>query len=118
MKRILLFAVLISLFAAPCDARMFGRRRNINVNVNNVNYNYFTGDAQAVCEQKARLLASLCRMFHPGGSFGGGSHEGVAVASDPTVALNSCCYYGQLPCIGAAVYRGSNGMYYACRIYK
>jgi hypothetical protein len=116
MKRILLFAVLISLFAATCDARMFGRRR-VRSNVN-VSYNYFTGDAQAVCEQKARLLASLCRMFHPGGSFGGGSHEGVAVSSDPTVALNSCCYYGQLPCIGAAVCRGSNGMYYACRIYK
>ena len=79
----------------------------------------FSGSAQQVCEQKAALQARLCRMFHPGGSFGGGSCEGVAMASDPTTALNSTCYSrsGRV-CIGQAVVRGANGMFYACRIFR
>lgn len=123
MKRILLFVGFVgfvgfvALISLPCDARIFGRRRG---NVNNINITgvTFTGGAQAVCEQKAALQARLGRMFHPGGSFGGGNYEGVAMASDPTNALNNCYYYGQRQCIGAAVCRGSNGMYYACRIYR
>lgn len=116
----LLVVVLAVLSVSTVEAR--GWRRGRIRQSYSVSYSAtysFEGNAQSVCEQKASLQARLGRMFHPGGSFGGGSCEGVACAGDPDSALNSCCYSNSgRTIIGQAVFQGANGMFYACRIFR
>ena len=116
----LIVVALLVVTCASVEARGRRRGRVVYRERTTVTESYaFSGDAQAVCEQKAALQARLGRMFHPGGSFGGGSCEGVAVAGDPNQALNSCCYSNSgRTILGQAVVRGVNGLYYACRIFR
>lgn len=115
----LVVVALVFVLVSDVEARGFRRRSRSNYSTTStVNYS-FSGDAQAVCEQKAELQASLCSMFHPGGSFGGGSAEGVGCAGDPDTALSVCCYSNSgRTLLGQAVRRGANGMWYACRIFR
>ena len=112
--------LIVSLVSSTAEARWWRRGRSTNTYSSNVSVSVsFIGDAQAVCEQKAALQAIRCSMFHPGGSFGGGSCEGVGCDSDPLTALSICCYSNSgRTLIGQAVVRGANGMYYACRIFR
>ena len=114
----LLVVACVVLCSSTAEARWWRRGRS--------SYSYsrvtttmeFSGDATAVCEQKAEIMASRCVMVHLGGSFGGGSFEGVGCSSDPDHALSICCYTGQRVCIGQAVRQGPNGMWYACKIFR
>lgn len=120
MRKLIVFACIV-FTVADCYARgrIFGRRRSGNTYSSAPAHGEsFSGDAVAVCQQKAALQARLCRMFHPGGSFGGGNYEGVGMASSAQAALNNCCYTGQRVCIGQAVCQGANGMFYACKIFR
>lgn len=73
--------------------------------------------AQVTAERKAGILARACRMFHPGGTFGGGRYEGVGCGSTPQQALANCCRFNS-PVIARATARGSNGLFYAVTIYR
>lgn len=117
----LLVVACVVLCSSTAEARWWrrGRSSSYNYSSNTSVSVQFSGDAQSVCEQKAALQASRCSMFHPGGSFGGGSCEGVGCASDPDTALSICCYSNSgRTLIGQAVARGANGLYYACRIFR
>ncbi len=74
--------------------------------------------ASGLAQQKAEIQARSGRCFHPGGSFGGGTHEGVGfstVSADD--AVRHCCYWGQRTPIDIGVARGANGWYTAV-IYR
>lgn len=119
----LLIALSVLLSCGTVEARGWrpfrGSCRNGSCGVSVTTTVEFSGNAQAVCEQKAAFQAARCSMFHPGGSFGGGSCEGVACAGDPQSALDNCCYSNSgRTIIGQAVVRGANGLYYACRIFR
>lgn len=71
-----------------------------------------------LAQSKAQTQAQAGRCFHPGGSFGGGTHEGCGfstVSADD--AIRHCCYWGQRTPIDIGVARGSNG-WYATVIYR
>lgn len=109
----------VVLCSSTAEARWWRRGRSSYSYSSNTSVSMtFTGDAQSVCEQKAALQAQMCSMRHLGGSFGGGSFEGVGCSSDPDHALSICCYTGQRVCIGQAVRQGANGMWYACKIFR
>lgn len=131
MKRILiavivLFTVLIVVEDCQARWRLFGRRRYSN------NYTYYNSSyssnyssvsswgssPQEVADAKARYLASRNAMFHPGGGYGGGNAEGVGAGMTAQQALNNCCFTGQRRLLGSACYQGSNGMWYACKIFQ
>lgn len=74
--------------------------------------------AGGLAQQKAETQARSGRCFHPGGSFGGGTHEGCGfstVSADD--AVRHCCYWGQRTPIDIGVARGANG-WYATVIYR
>ena len=74
--------------------------------------------AYQVCLRKARIQAARGgRCFHPGGSFAGLHYEGVGSGSTAAQALGNCCYTGKRRCAASAVVRGSNGRYYACKLF-
>lgn len=79
---------------------------------------HLTGGPQQVAEQKAAIQARSNSMFHPAGGFGGGYAEGVGCAGTAQGALANCCFTGQRVVLGAAVRQGSNGLWYACKIYR
>jgi hypothetical protein len=118
MKRIffavLFLATLISSAEASGRFRFRGRSRSYITTTTTE----FTGDANTVCQQKATIMARNCRMWHMGGSFGGGSCEGVGTGNTPEGALSVCCYTGQRTCIGQAVFQGVNGIWYACKLFR
>lgn len=71
-----------------------------------------------LAQSKAQIQAQAGRCFHPGGSFGGGTHEGCGfstVSADD--AIRHCCYWGQRTPIDIGVAQGPNG-WYATVIYR
>jgi hypothetical protein len=71
-----------------------------------------------LAQQKADIQARAGNCFHPGGSLGGGTHEGCGYSSvSADHAIRSCCYWGQRTPIDIGVARGANG-WYACVIYR
>lgn len=114
----LVVALVTILTSSTAEARWWRRSRSVSVTRVSAVFE-FTGDAQAVCEQKAAIMASRCFMAHLGGSFGGGSCEGVGCSTSSEHALSICCYSNSgRTIIGQAVVRGANGMFYACRIFR
>ena len=67
---------------------------------------------------KAEFLAQVGRVYHPGGSFGGGSYEGCGMNSTRETAISTCCFWGQRTPIEIGVAKASNGMWYAVVFYK
>ena len=120
-----ILALVLALFVADtAQAFIFRRARRARYCAPSSQYHgggnayQFTGSAQAVAEQKAALQARMGRMFHPGGSMGGGTYEGVGMSSaGAAAALSNCCNNGA-PIIGQAAVQGANGLWYACRIYR
>jgi hypothetical protein len=71
-----------------------------------------------LAQQKAHTQAQAGRCFHPGGSFGGGTHEGCGFSSvSADDAIRHCCYWGQRTPIDIGVARGANG-WYATVLYR
>ena len=73
---------------------------------------------QCVANRKAKLAASRGIKGHVGGSLGGARFEGVGWGTSPQLALRSCCYSGRRPIVAQAVFKGRDGYYYACRLYR
>ncbi len=73
---------------------------------------------QCVAEKKARIAANRLIKGHVGGSLGGARFEGVGWGTSPKIALQKCCYAGKRPVMAQAVYKGRDGFYYACRLYR
>lgn len=71
-----------------------------------------------LARQKAELLARHKSVYHPGGGFGAGFYEGVAMGSTEKSAITSCCYWGSKKPIAIGVARSENGLWYATVIYK
>lgn len=71
----------------------------------------------ALCLRKAQRQAALGRCCHVGGGFGGARAEGVGMAMSAAAALSNCCFTGQRRLAASAVVRGSNGRYYACKLF-
>lgn len=67
--------------------------------------------------REAESCAASCRMAHLGGGFGGGSAEGVGCGATAAQALANCCFTGQRVCIASSVRQGSNGRWYAVKIF-
>ena len=67
---------------------------------------------------KAEFLAQVGRVYHPGGSFGGGSYEGCGMNSPRESAIQTCCFWGQRTPIEIGAAKASNGMWYAVVFYK
>lgn len=78
----------------------------------------FGENVQSIAERKARIAASRSIRGHVGGSLGGARFEGVGWGTSPQMALRSCCYSGRRPVVAQAVYKGRDGYYYACRLYR
>lgn len=71
-----------------------------------------------VAQGKAETQARSGRCFHPGGSLGGGTHEGCGFSSvSADDAVRRCCYWGQRTPIDIGVARGANG-WYATVLYR
>lgn len=71
-----------------------------------------------LAQQKAQIQAQAGRCFHPGGSLGGGTHEGCGFSSvSADDAIRHCCYWGQRTPIDIGVARGPNG-WYATVLYR
>jgi hypothetical protein len=76
------------------------------------------GSGGGLAQSKAEMQARAGRCFHPGGSLGGGSHEGCGFSSvSADDAIRHCCYWGQRTPIDIGVARGGNG-WYATVIYR
>lgn len=71
---------------------------------------------QAAATSKANIQASRSRMFHPGGSMGGGNREGVGMSHDGT--FMACYAYASANAAAAATVRGRNGAYYHCLLLE
>ena len=97
--------------------KLFGRRSGGYSSTGSSNSN-IGGSAAQVASQKASIQASRNRMFHPGGSKGGCNAEGVGAGRTPQQALNNCCFTGKRPLVASAVRQGSNGMWYACKLFR
>jgi hypothetical protein len=71
-----------------------------------------------LAQQKAQTQAQAGRCYHPGGSLGGGTHEGCGFSSvSADDAIRHCCYWGQRTPIDIGVARGANG-WYATVLYR
>lgn len=71
-----------------------------------------------LAQQKAEAQARAGNCFHPGGSLGGGTHEGCGFSSvSADDAIRHCCYWGQRTPIDIGVARGANG-WYATVLYR
>ena len=73
---------------------------------------------QQVAQRKAKIAASRLIRGHVGGSLGGARLEGVGWGSTPQIALRKCCYSGRRIIVAQAVYKGRDGYYYACRLFR
>lgn len=114
MIRMLIAAILVTVFVCEVDARPWRRARSGNTSVSGTVY---SGGPQAVAQAKAQRSASMRFKGHLGGGFGGGRAEGVGFSTRSAQdALNNCCFTGQRPVAGSAVVRGSDG-WYAVKIY-
>ena len=72
----------------------------------------------SVAQSKAEQLAARGQVFHPGGSLGGGSHEGCGYGMTADAAMRSCCFWGQRTPIDIGTAQGANGGWYAVVLYR
>ena len=72
----------------------------------------------SVAQAKANQLAARGQVFHPGGSLGGGSHEGCGYGMTADAAVRSCCFWGQRTPIDIGTAQGANGGWYAVVLYR
>jgi hypothetical protein len=76
------------------------------------------GSAQAIAQAKADIQARHGRVFHPGGSMGGGTFEGVG-SSGSASHINTCVPRGRRQLIGcASSYSSVTRTWYHCRIWR
>ena len=97
------------------DANAWGFRTRTRTTT--VSVSRYSSPAAAVADKAARCAAS-CRMAHLGGGFGGGSAEGVRCGVTAAQALANCCFTGKRVCIASSVRQGSNGRWYAVKIFR
>lgn len=72
----------------------------------------------SVAQSKAQMQARVGRCYHVGGSFAGGTAEGVGFSTvSADHAIRSCCYWGKRTPIQIGVAKGSRG-WYATVIYR
>lgn len=71
----------------------------------------------SLAQWKADQLATRGQLVHLGGSFGGGSAEGIGYGSTAEQATRACCYWGQRTPIEIGVAQGASG-YYAVVLYR
>ena len=82
------------------------------------------GFACGVAQSKANRQAAMGSCCHVGGSFGGGSAEGVGFStSSPEAAVAKCCYYNQRKLRESGVAYGYNRRlrawgWFACNLYE
>lgn len=123
MKRVFIVAVVLLLGVAFVveDASAIGRRRRVRRYRTNYTATYSSRDwgstPPEVADAKAKYLASVNSMFHPGGGFGGANAEGVGAGMSPAQALGNCCFTGQRRLAASACYQGSNGVWYAVKLF-
>ena len=72
----------------------------------------------STAQAKADQLAARGQLLHLGGSFGGGTHEGIGVGSTPDQATQSCCFWGQRTPIEIGTAQGRDGRWYAVVLYR
>jgi hypothetical protein len=74
--------------------------------------------AQAVAQAKAETIAARGYLHHPGGSFAGGTAEGVGFSTASAEdAVSRCCFWGQRRPIGIGVARAARG-WFAAVLYR
>jgi hypothetical protein len=114
MMRVLMAAILVTVFACEVDARPWRRTGTSQASGSKTVY---SGGPQAVAEAKASRAAAMRFKGHLGGGFGGGRAEGVGFSTRSAQdALNNCCFTGQRRVAGSSVVRGADG-WYAVKIY-
>lgn len=77
-----------------------------------------TGTVSSLAQSKAQQLASLNRLVHLGGGYGGGAVEGIGMGSSPEQATQSACYWGQRTPIDIGTAQSSSGHWYAVVLYR
>jgi hypothetical protein len=73
---------------------------------------------QQIAHRKAKIAAQRKIRGHVGGSLGTARFEGVGWGTTPQLALRKCCYSGRRLIVAQAVYKGRDGYYYACRLFR
>jgi opacity protein-like surface antigen len=73
---------------------------------------------QSIANRKAKIAATRLIRGHVGGGLGSARFEGVGWGTSPQLALRQCCYSGRRPVVAQAVYKGRDGYYYACRLFR
>lgn len=120
MKRLIASLVLLLILTNASDARLrwFPRfRRAPSVQKTPVQKALVTPQQKA--EYKAAEMARRGVLRHLGGGFGyGASAEGIGRGPTPATAAANCCFVGQRACVATAVARGSDGTWYACRMFR
>lgn len=71
----------------------------------------------STAQWKADQLAARGQLVHLGGSFGGGSYEGIGFGATADQATRACCYWGQRTPIEIGTAQGANG-WYAVVLYR
>lgn len=118
----IIIAALLLSFVLVEDTDAIGRRRRRSRNYYSYNSGGYSntswGSTPAeVADAKARYLASRNAMFHPGGGYSSANAEGVGAGMSPAQALGNCCFTGQRSLAASACYQGSNGMWYAVKLF-
>lgn len=76
-----------------------------------------TTRSRSTAQGKADQLAARGQLIHLGGSFGGGSYEGIGFGLTADQATRSCCDWGQRTPIEIGVAQGASG-WYAVVLYR
>lgn len=126
-RSLVLSLLLVILFTSVSDGFIFKRlrQRRQNRRAPVVQRQQFSGNAQAVAQQKANRMARINRIAHFGGSFGGARYEGVGSSTTKQGAYNNCCYSGargskgprRIP-VAAAWAQSRSGRWFCCRFYN
>jgi len=118
---VLLIASAVTLTALVDDAdargRRYRRRHNNYYSQPSYSSRHWGSSPAEVADAKARHLASQNSMYHPGGGYGGANAEGVGAGMSAAQALGNCCFSGARPLAASACYQGSNGMFYAVKLF-
>ena len=108
---------LVAIMFVPSDAFARGRRYTQQpvYQSNSTAVGIVSGSG---AQAKAEAMARMQSMQHLGGGFGGGSFEGVGMASTRDGAITRCCFWGQRTPIEIGAAQGANGMWYAAVFYR
>lgn len=84
-----------------------------------------SNSVSSVCQMAAQAMARMGNMRHLGHNRQFSLYEGIGVGPTPESALGACCYSGNKgttgaarPEVGRGVAQGSNGLWYAVRMYR